>query len=143
MNIKEEIKKIAHQYNLQIIYAFGSRAKEVLDVIEGRLDKISPKPSDLDIGVKSQRPLGVEEKVEIAILFEDLFNVGRVDLIVLSEAPPFLALEIVTGEILYAEDPTYEAEYQLYTMRKAADLYPYEKMKQKIIMSRWYESGKN
>ncbi len=143
MNIKEEIKKIAHQYNLQIIYAFGSRAKEVLDVIEGRLDKISPKPSDLDIGVKSQRPLGVEEKVEIAILFEDLFNVGRVDLIVLSEAPPFLALEIVTGEILYAEDPTYEAEYQLYTMRKAADLYPYEEMKQKIIMSRWYESGKN
>jgi hypothetical protein len=29
---------------------------------------------------------------------------------------------------------TYEAEYQLYIMRQAADLLPYEQMKQRMIM---------
>jgi predicted nucleotidyltransferase len=132
--IKEQIKDIASQYGLQIIYAFGSRAKEALDMVEGRIEKVSSKPSDLDIGVKPEKPLTVEEKVKIAILFEDLFDVSRVDLIVLPEAPVFLALEIVTGEVLYRRDSTYEAEYQLYIMRMAADLLPYEQVKQRMVM---------
>jgi len=132
--IKEQIKDIASQYGLQIIYAFGSRAKEALDMVEGSIGQVSSKPSDLDIGVKPEKPLTVEEKVKIAILFEDLFDVSRVDLIVLPEAPVFLALEIVTGEVLYRQDSTYEAEYQLYIMRVAADLLPYEQLKQRMIM---------
>jgi len=132
--IKEQIREIASRYNLQIIYAFGSRAKEAFDLSEGKIERFSSTPSDLDIGVKPERPLTVEEKVKIAILFEDLFDVFRVDLIVVPEVPIFLALEIVTGEILYMEDPTYEAEYQLYIMRQAADLLPYERMKQEMIM---------
>jgi len=31
--IKEEIRNIASQYSLQIIYAFGSRAKEASDLV--------------------------------------------------------------------------------------------------------------
>ncbi|NWG04857.1 MAG: nucleotidyltransferase domain-containing protein [Syntrophaceae bacterium] len=133
-NIKEEIRNIASQYGLQIIYAFGSRAKEALDLVEGRIEQFSPKPSDLDIGIKPEKPLTVEGKVKIVIFFEDLFDVFRVDLIVLPEAPVFLAFEIVTGEILYMQDSTYEAEYQLHIMRMAADLLPYERMKQRMIM---------
>ncbi len=132
--IKGQVKDIASQYGLQIVYAFGSRAKEALDMVEGRIEQVSSKPSDLDIGVKPEKPLTVEEKVKIAILFEDLFNVSRVDVIVLPEAPVFLALEIVTGEVLYRQDSTYEAEYQLYIMRMAADLFPYEQVKQRMIM---------
>jgi len=132
--IKEQVKDIASRYGLQIIYAFGSRAKEALDMVEGRIEQVSSKPSDLDIGVKPEKPLRVEEKVKIAILCEDLFDVSRVDLIVLPEAPVFLALEIVTGEVLYRQDSTDEAEYQLYIMRMAADLLPYEQMKQRMIM---------
>lgn len=132
--IKEQIRDIASRYSLQIIYAFGSRAKEALDLVEGRIEHFSPTPSDLDIGVKPERPFTVEEKVKIVILFEDLFDVSRVDLIILPESPVSLALEIVTGEILYMQDSTYEAEYQLYIMRMAADLLPYERMKQRMIM---------
>jgi predicted nucleotidyltransferase len=134
IKIKEQIRNIASQYSLQIIYAFGSRAKEALDLVEGKIEKFSSKPSDLDIGIKPEKTLTVEEKVKIAIFFEDLFDVSRVDLVVLPDAPIFLALEIVTGEILYMKDSTYEAEYQLYIMRMAADLLPYERMKQRMIM---------
>ena len=132
--MKEKIAQMAGQYGLQIIYAFGSRAKEALEAVEGGLDRLSPTPSDLDIGVKPERRLTVEEKVEIAIFFEDLFDLPRVDVVVLPEAPVSLAVEIVTGEILYARDSTYEAEYQLYIMRMAADLLPYEREKQKMIL---------
>jgi two-component sensor histidine kinase len=132
--IKEEIRNIVSQYSLQIIYAFGSRAKEASDLAENRIEHLPSTPADLDIGVKPEKPLTVEEKVKIAILFEDLFDVPRVDLIVLPDAPIFLALDIVTGEILYMQDSTYEAEYQLYIMRMAADLLPYERIKQRMIM---------
>jgi uncharacterized protein len=132
--IQEKIAQMAGQHDLQIIYAFGSRAKEALAVVEGRIERVSSTPSDLDIGVKPERPLTVEEKVEIAIFFEDLFNLPRVDVVVLPDAPVSLAVEIVIGEILYARDSTYEAEYQLYIMRMAADLLPYEKEKQKMIL---------
>ena len=98
------------------------------------MDSLPCTSSDLDIGVKPERLLTVEEKVEIALFFEDLFNVSRVDVVVLRDAPVFLALEIVIGEILYSQDNTYEAEYQLYIMRMAADLLPYEREKQKMIM---------
>jgi predicted nucleotidyltransferase len=137
--IKDQIRDIAFQYGLQIIYAFGSRAKEALGLVEGRIEIFSSTTSDLDIGIKPEKNLTVEEKVEIAILFEDIFDVQRVDLIVLPEAPIFLALEIVTGEILYMQNTTFEAEYQLYIMRMAADLLPYEQMKQRMIMSDEYE----
>ena len=103
--VKEKIEQIAAKYGLQVIYAFGSRAKEALEVVEGRIASLSSTPSDLDIGVKPERHLTVEEKVEIVI-----------------------------GEILYARDSTYEAEYQLYIMRMAADLLPYEQEKQKMIL---------
>jgi predicted nucleotidyltransferase len=132
--MKENIRKLASRYHLQIIYAFGSRAKEALDMVEGRISHLSSRPSDLDIGVKPEKPLTIEEKVEIAIFFEDLFNLPRADIVVLPEAPAILALQVVTGEILYRQDQTYEAEYQLYIMRRAAELLPFERLKQKMIL---------
>jgi len=134
MGIKEKIEQIAAKYGLQIIYAFGSRAKEAKEVVEGRMERLSYTRSDLDIGIKPERPLTIEEKVEIAIFFEDQLHLPRVDVVLLPEAPVSLAAEIVLGEILYTSDPTYEAEYQLYILRMAADLFPHEQTKQKMIL---------
>src|SRR4030042_3184319 len=68
--MKEKIISLATKYNLKIIYAFGSRAKDALHVIEGRMRSLPCTSSDLDIGIKPERPLTVEEKVEIALFFE-------------------------------------------------------------------------
>ncbi|MDL1956175.1 MAG: nucleotidyltransferase domain-containing protein [Candidatus Desulfofervidus auxilii] len=132
--IKNELKQLAEKYDIQIIYAFGSRAKEALNLVEGKIERLSKGVSDLDIGIKPRRRLNVEEKVEIALALEEIFDVKRVDLVIIPEAPIFLALEIVKGELLYAKDLTYEAEYQLYIMRQAAELIHYERMKQKMIL---------
>lgn len=132
--LQKEIKRLAGRYNLQLIYAFGSRAKEAFDLTHGKKATLQASSSDLDIGLKSGRPLGVDDKVNIAVFFEDLFDVPRVDVVMLPEAPVMLALEIVQGELLFAEDDRYEAEYQLYIMRLAAELAPFERMKRDLIL---------
>lgn len=129
-----KIGRLASRFNLQLIYTFGSRAKEAYDLIHGKRTGRQASPSDLDIGIKPERPLSVEEKVKIALFLEDLFEVPRVDVVVLPEAPVMLALEIVRGELLFAKDDRYEAEYQLYIMRMAAELSPFERMKRNLIL---------
>jgi hypothetical protein len=42
--------------------------------------------------------------VQLALEIEDLLGVSGVDLVILQEAEPFLAVEIIRGELLYAED---------------------------------------
>jgi len=134
--LKDGIAGLARKYQLQIIYAFGSRAKEIYGRVEGRRQRSSRLKSDLDIGIKPQRRLTVKEKVEIALFFEDLFDVPKVDVVVIPEAPPLLAYEIVSGELLYAMDENFEAEYQLYIMRRAGDLMPYESLKKEMILGK-------
>lgn len=135
-DLKDEIAGLARKYRLQIIYAFGSRAKEVFGRVTGQTRRSSRSKSDLDIGVKPQRPLTVKEKVEIALFFEDRFDVPRVDVVVIPEAPALLAYEIVTGELLYAKNENFEAEYQLYIMRRTGDLLPYERLKKEMILGK-------
>lgn len=125
---------MAEKYHIQLIYAFGSRAKEIFNKVEGKKYKYLVSKSDLDVGVKPERPLSVKEKVKIAVFFEDLFDLPKVDVVAIPEASIFLALEIVHGELLYTHDETYEAEYQLYIMRRAAELIPYERQKKAIIL---------
>lgn len=132
--LQREVENLAIRYNLQLIYAFGSRAKEAHELIRGKKRALRLSSSDLDIGIKSQRRLSVADKVKIAAFLEDLFGVPRVDVVVLPEAPVMLALEIVNGELLFAKDDRYEAEYQLYVMRMAAELAPFEKRKRDLIL---------
>jgi uncharacterized protein len=134
LKTKLSLKDLAAEYGLQLIYAFGSRSVEARQLIEEGIKQLSPGPSDLDIGIKSARRLTISEKVEIALRLEDIFGASRVDLAVLDEASVFLALEIVTGELLFATDLLYEAEYQLYIMRKAAELIPYQRAKEKMML---------
>ena len=65
---------------------------------------------------------------------EDLFDVERVDLVLLPEADPFLALDIIRGELLYTRDPNQQARYELYVLRRAGDLLPFQKIRTRMIL---------
>ncbi|MGB9722995.1 MAG: nucleotidyltransferase domain-containing protein [Chloroflexia bacterium] len=72
--------------------------------------------------------------MQLAIELEDLLDVPQVDLIVLPEADPFLALEVIRGELLYCTDPDAQAEYELYVLRRASDLAPYAHARYRAIL---------
>lgn len=133
----EILSKLAEEFSVVDIYAFGSNAKQVLSFIKGEKDFIEiPSSSDLDIGVRPERTtyFSAKQKVELMIALEDFFNVNRVDLVVITEADPFLALEVIRGELLYTKNPDDQAEYELFVLRRAADLMPYKKEQIRMIL---------
>jgi hypothetical protein len=99
--------------------------------------------SDIDIGVLPLPGDSLDPRAKVRLMaeLEDLFGAGRVDLVSLPEAPPFLAIEIMRGELLYDADPDRSAEYELFVLRRAADLEPYERERVRDVLAgfaRWH-----
>lgn len=136
---ERQLAELAEEYRLVAIYAFGSRAPEIAARVAGApLPERRQPLSDVDIGVLPAfgHHLDVRDRVRIAIVLEDLFDVERVDLVVLPEVSAFLALDVVTGELLYTTDPDTQAEYRLYVLRRAADLAPFERERRRLLRER-------
>jgi predicted nucleotidyltransferase len=132
----DRLREICEKFNVAILYVFGSRAEEVKKWMREEIESLSPGSSDVDVGVKPMPGfhLTVRDKVRLAIALEDLLDVERVDLIVLPEASPFLAANIVRGERLYAENEDMADEYDLYILRRAGDLAPLERERIELIL---------
>jgi len=130
------LEEIARPYGLEAVYAFGSRAKEAAALLRGEATCSAHPESDVDMGVrvKAGAKFGPSECAQITLQIEDLLGVSRVDLVILQETDPFLAAEIIRGELLYAEDPDREARYELYVLRRAGDLLPFKKERIRMIM---------
>jgi hypothetical protein len=105
-------------------------------VLDGGREAFSPSASDLDVGAKPAGPLGIREKSSIAVELEDVLGVPRVDLVVLPEADPFLAANIIRGERLYYADEHFADEYELYILRRAGDLAPLERERLSLLEKR-------
>jgi hypothetical protein len=137
LDIEERLCTLAKQYDLVAIYALGSRAMEIAARVRGEeVESVHPS-SDADIGVlpARERHLRARERVELMLTLEDVLDVGRVDLVILPEASAYLALDVVRGELLCVTDPDAEAEFQLYVLRRAGDLAPFERERWHIILT--------
>ena len=66
---------------------------------------------------------------------EDLLDVGKVDLVLLSEADPFLSVNIIRGERLFSSDERWADEYDLYVLRRAGDLAPFEQLRIESVLN--------
>ena len=132
----EALARICETFRVDILYAFGSRAEEVREWLAGDRVTLSPDPSDVDIGVRPVPGvrLSVYDKVRLTQALEDLLGVGRVDLVVLPEADPFVAANVIRGERLYARDEDDADEYDLYILRRAGDLAPLERERLALIL---------
>lgn len=126
---------LCEQYGIEILYVFGSRGREVAEWLKGAVE-VTPGPLDVDLAVKPARVLEVFEKARLAVAFEDLLGVNRVDLVVLPEAGAFLAANAIRGERLYAQDEYLADEYDLYVLRRAGDLAPLERERQALILGK-------
>jgi len=137
-SIIETLSRLAREYRVQIFYAFGSRAAEIRAAVDetGTLDPANA--ADIDVAVKLFRDemLSIREKAELAIELEDLFGTGRVDLVLLADADPFLAANIIRGERLFCRDEHAADVYELYVLRRAGDLAPFERERIESVLNR-------
>ena len=128
-DLSERIIDVCQRFNLVTLYVFGSQGSPIFDSIRKGTSLSLTEGHDVDVGVKAHRnfPLSVKQKVELTIELEDLLDAPRVDLISLDDADPFLAANIIRGERIYAADDYVADEYELYILRRAGDLAPFEK----------------
>ena len=138
-DLTSDLCAVAGKYNLMAVCAFGSRAPEIAARVRGDTGKeaaVVHPDSDVDIAVLPARGcvLSAHDKVCLALAMEDMLDVPRVDLVVLPEADPFLAANVVRGERLYAQDAYKADEYDLYVLRRAGDLAPLERERMALIL---------
>jgi predicted nucleotidyltransferase len=128
---------ICHRYGINTLYAFGSRASEIARSVTCGQPLTNTTTSDIDIGVLPLpgNSLDPRAKVRLMAELEDLFGAGRVDLVSLTEAPPFLALEVIRGDLLYEADPDRAAESELFVLRRAGDLMPFQRERVQNVLA--------
>lgn len=135
MNRKELLSELCQKFDIDTMYVFGSRAQTIYEWLYDDNMELVSHPSDVDVGVKSPHLLTVHEKVKIALALEELFSVPRVDLVSVADADPFLAMNIIRGNRLYARDAYKADEYDLYVMRRAGDLAPFERERMAMVLN--------
>jgi len=133
----ELLAALADTYHLDTMYVFGSQCEKVLSFLDGKSERPSvPSSSYVDIAVRpipGYRP-SVRDKARLAAELEDLLQVNRVDLVLLPEADPFLAVNAIRGEPIYRRDKDRADEYELYLLRRAGDLAHLERERMAMIL---------
>lgn len=104
------------------LYLFGSRARQ--DSIE---------QSDVDVGILFRQEASLRD---VLLLEDDLERqLGLpVDLVDVGRANAFLALDIIRGERVFCADPDRCDEFELYVMRRAGDLAPFERERRRLLL---------
>ena len=135
-SLKQKITDIALRYKISDLYVFGSRSREIAESISKTGLGGSASESDVDMGIlpKGNETWSPEKLVALSLELEDTLKVNRLDLVLLPQASPYLALDIIRGELLYAEDPDQQARYELFVLRRAADLLPFKKERNRMIL---------
>lgn len=120
---------ICDRYGIDALYVFGSRAVEIARLVRSVQPSIDEALSDVDIGILPKRGIVIDPRAKVRLMaeLEDLLGVGRIDLVSLPEASPFLAVAIIRGELVYEADADRSAEYELFVQRRAADLMVFER----------------
>ncbi len=112
-----------HDRDVCALYVFGSR-----------VDGTARPDSDLDVGVLygSRQPTGKTLALEETL---HLATRAPVDLVDAARATPFLALAIVRGDRIFARRELDADLFDLYVLRRAGDLLPYERARRAMLLA--------
>jgi len=91
--------------------------------------------SDVDLGALFSTPVGIWERLGLAARLEEALG-ADVDLVVAASASPYLALDVVRGERVYCADADACDAFELFVLRRAGDLAPFERQRREMLLGR-------
>ena len=103
------------------MYLFGSQATGT-----------SRPDSDVDVGVLYASPQPLDRTLQLEDEIAQVLG-PKVDVVDAAASGAFLALEIVRGERIFCRDSTAADVFELYVLRRAGDLLPYELERQALL----------
>ncbi len=127
--IARRVSEVAEQEPwILAVYLFGSRTKGE-----------AHRTSDIDLAVLFDAPRTLGDVVELEDRFARalapaLGGRDAVDLVDLRKANPFLAFDVIRGERIYCTDSYRCDNFDLYVMRRAGDLLPLERERQRMLL---------
>ncbi len=106
------------QHRLPLAYLFGSQAAGLTHA-----------ESDVDVAVLLNESLTADERfaARLTLIGElsRIFRTDNVDVVILNDAPPLLAYEVLRGGVLlYSADERVRVEFQVHTLRSYEDTEP-------------------
>ena len=104
------------------LYLFGSHA-----------DATATAGSDVDLGALFGQPTSLADRVRLEARLSEALG-KDVDLVDVGACDAFLAFAIVSGERIYCSDVDRCDEFDLYVMRRAGDLEPFEREKRRMLL---------
>jgi predicted nucleotidyltransferase len=112
----------ASRPQIRALWLFGSRA-----------DGTARHGSDVDVGVlwEPSQPIEATLSLEEALSRETGLPVDVVDV---GRAGAFLALEVVRGDLVFCRDEDATDRFELYVLRRAGDLLPFERARQAMLL---------
>jgi predicted nucleotidyltransferase len=139
--LSASIDEVGRDFGLSELYVFGSRAQEIAARVRGEpVDARALKSaSDVDVGARPVPGTSLDMKaiVDLQVRLEELLDVRRVDVVVLPDVNPYLALDVIRGELLFCSDADEQAEFELEVLRRAGDLAPFQRLRQEMALSRY------
>lgn len=135
--LRQELGEVCRRFRVASLYVFGSRAHEAVALVAGEPRTPAPTDSDLDVAVQPATDAlrAPRDRVLLIQSLETLFDIVRVDLVILPEADAFLAADAVRGELLFCDDENRQAREELYYLRRAGDLAPFKRARLEGILS--------
>ncbi len=130
----DKLVLLCKKYQVKALYVFGGRSADMLHAIQDDQYQLTPSQSGLDIGVLTNHPFSIENKVSLTLDLENLFGIPAIDLFILQEVDAFLAANIIRGERVYAQDSYLMDEYDLFILRRAGDLAELERQRMTMIL---------
>jgi len=131
-NAFNKIHTVARDYNLSLIYLFGSQAIPGNQYLKG-IEVIPDGLSDLDIAVtfRTLPTMAMETYGHLYRIMGKIFDPFDIDLLFLHEVDILLQYEIIKGERIYEADEFLADQFEENIMKLAGDL-----MFKKRIMDR-------
>ena len=136
-DLQRNLANLCHRHGITSLYVFGSRAPEIAARVAGeQVDPGHPQSDgDFAVQIAEESDLGGFARGGLLVDLEELFELPRADLVVLNDVDPFIALEAVRGELLFCADPDQQAEEELFILRRAGDLEPFEKERVRLMLA--------
>lgn len=127
---QKPLQELLQKHKLDFVVLFGSFAK-------GQTKKIS----DLDIAIKSAKPISIEEYTELTHQLSQTFNVlfQNIDLVVIErKTSPLLLQQIAKNGIFLGGNSLKFKEFQLYALRKFFDTKKFRDLTKRYIKQNLY-----
>ncbi len=134
--LHKTLERLCSEHRALALWAFGSRSVEAARVVREDIAMDPDIQSDLDLGVLVRHgcSMNAADRVRLSSSLEDLFGVSRVDLVVLNEASAGLAFDVIKGELLTDLEPNDTARFEIYCLRRVADLSRLERARRDEVL---------